>query len=505
MKKESIFILLSTAAYSYLFYEQMAGINFLLFNILLVALLAINKPALLKEKNWLAVVIGCLISSFCIFWYGTWLPTLANITSLLFLAGLSFAPQASLLIAGINSLVTFPFAIPATLFRKSPEAENAPAGYSLGRWPVLITPVFLTVIFFFVYRTINPVFENLTNRINLDFLNGYWLFFTTIGFVLMYAVFSYFPIKSLFAMDQKADDVLVPKAENPSASDIFGLSLQNQLLAGTITFVLLNVLLLFVNGGDIFYLWFAKTLPKGLTMAQYLHDGTDGLIFSIILAVLVILFVFRSHLNFIENNKWLKVLAYGWVAQNIILVLTTAQRNWWTIESSGLTRRRIGVYVYLLLCIIGLLFTLIKVARRKSNTFLFRKNSWAFYAVFIASCPVNWDAAIVNFNYTNYKSNQFQYIDRSYQAELSETSLLPLFKHYAQELQKPSAAHDIFNDVVVTTMYLNYQYLQNEIKESGWQSYSYTKHLTCNEIKKMIDAGQIPPPTQTKKEVTSGD
>ena len=71
MKKNDWAIIISVLLYSILFYDQSAGINFLFFNISIVALLLYRDLSLLKSKAWLSVAAGTLISAFFIFMYGS--------------------------------------------------------------------------------------------------------------------------------------------------------------------------------------------------------------------------------------------------------------------------------------------------------------------------------------------------------------------------------------------------------------------------------------------------
>jgi hypothetical protein len=174
------------------------------------------------------------------------------------------------------------------------------------------------------------------------------------------------------------------------------------------------------------------------------------------------------------------------------MVITTANRNWWIIESSGLTRRRIGVYVYLLLCLIGLATTYLKVMQKKSNWFLFRKNAWAFYGVFIISCFINWDEVIVNYNCKNYKSLELDYIDRTYQAQLSHTCLATLFNYYADEKRETNPAKQVFTPQVISAMYSSLESLEEHDKKAGWQSFCISRHQNLRAIHQMIQKGEVP-------------
>jgi hypothetical protein len=154
-------------------------------------------------------------------------------------------------------------------------------------------------------------------------------------------------VKYIYDADHGTNDDLQPiTLEDHIKSGT--ISVGNLVYTGVLLLAMLNILLATVNGLDIYYLGILHTTPAGITFSQYLHNGTDSLIASIILAVSVILFYFRGYLNFYEGNKWLKALTYLWIAQNIMLVISTAYRNTVYIGDYGLTHKRIGVYVYLI-------------------------------------------------------------------------------------------------------------------------------------------------------------
>jgi Domain of unknown function (DUF4173) len=494
MKKNDIFILIATAAYSYLFYNQSPGINFALLSALIVFLLYIKDRSLLKQPTWLAAALGTLLSSYFVFWWGTALPVLANICSLAILAGFSFDSQSSLLFAAGNTLVSVLVSIPRLFHsaaKQHPAEEAKPS--ILKKIMLLSIPVCIALVFVVIYSYANPIFAKFVDQINFDWISFDWIIFTTIGFFIMFGIFNIYMLR-VNDRDRNASDSLQPITGEEHVLTGSGkwLSADNELLTGAVLFALLNLVLLTVNSLDVYYMWVINRLPDGVTIASFLHDSTDTLIFSILLAIAVLLFVFRGYLNFIENNRWLKTLAYGWIAQNILLVITTANTNWWIIQSTGLTRRRIGVYVYLGLCIIGLITTFIKVALQKSNWFLFRKNAWAFYAVFITACFFNWDEIIVDYNCKNYKALELEYIDRGYQAELSHTCLASLFNYYHQEKSEGKDVHQVFTKPVVNAMYQNYRKLELEIKAEGWQSYCYSKHSNLQRAQRIIDTSDVP-------------
>lgn len=108
MKKNDWAVLTGTAIYSGLFYEQNAGLNFLLYSLAVVALLLWTDPQRIRNKKWSLLAAGTLFSAICITIHGSWLAIFANVVSLLLLSSASFSKGSSLftdLISGIFSLV----------------------------------------------------------------------------------------------------------------------------------------------------------------------------------------------------------------------------------------------------------------------------------------------------------------------------------------------------------------------------------------------------------------
>ena len=64
----------------------------------------------------------------------------------------------------------------------------------------------------------------------------------------------------------------------------------------------------------------------------------------------------------------------------------------------GLTYKRLGVYAFLILAIIGLLISFIKITKQKTNAFLFNQMIWYFYGTILLCSFVNWGNIITHYN-----------------------------------------------------------------------------------------------------------
>jgi len=425
MKKNDWILLISVCLYSFLFYEQSAGINFTIFSLLLASLLFIKDKSLLKNPNWRFAAIGGIVTAILVGYYGNTLCVIANVISLSYLSAMSVSPNSSLLMGLLFSAYSYCssliFMFIAYVERKAnPEPDQK--NNSTKKVALTIIPIIVTAIFFFMYRASNALFDDLASKINFDFISFSWIAFTLGGFILLYGFFYHRKISTLSAMDENASNSLDPK--NNNTISLFGkkLGLDEEEFSGRIMLILLNALLLLVNCLDINFLFIDGKLPKNVNYSEFVHQGIGMLIASILIAIAIILFYFRGALNFYKRNRTLKLLAYFWIIQNAFMLLSTAFRNEMYINEYGLTYKRIGVFVYLLLTLIGLLTTIIKIFKSKSNHFLFRINGILFYSLLVVSCFFSWDDIITSFN-----MKKAHWLEKNYLLELSETNLPQLF------------------------------------------------------------------------------
>jgi hypothetical protein len=514
MKRNDLPIAIATAAFSFLFYNQSAGVNYFIFNILLIILLLLRDSSLIYSKAFLAAAAGCIVSSFFVFWYDTTLPYDADIISLILLAGVSMDRDSSFIIAWLHSLYSIigvgVFML-ADLVRglNSPEVDEGRAEV-FNKVILAVIPIGIFWVFFFIYRAGNPIFDQVAAKINFDFISLPWCFFTIGGFLLMFGFFK----QRIIAVFQKADHETPDELRHVTLEEHLKdstISVANLVYTGVLLLIMLNVLLATVNGLDIYYTGILHTIPAGITLSQYLHNGTNSLIASIILAVAVILFYFRGYLNFYERNKALKIAAYVWIVQNIILIVSTTYRNTIYVSNYGLTHKRIGVYVYLFLCVVGLVTTFIKIRKKKNNRFLFRKNAWIAYMLMIVACPIDWDTVITDFNISRFQSDRTMEIDQRYLADLGHTNLAQLFRYYIVDNKTlhaqidstqsgrsslSSSGYSYAYDMEMKKMlWLNYTDLEKIYGPHSWQSHCMSTSDNLHAVEKMIKDNHLTCPS----------
>jgi hypothetical protein len=423
MKYNDYAIITATAAYSYLFFEQNAGINFLIFSMFLIAIFVIRNRQLTKQKKWLWAAAMTLISAVCVFINSSALSIIANCTSLLLLSAFTVNVKTSAIFSFLFSLFSivssFIYMIIDSVNRSQKQgAENITSkkGYKF----IAVSLVFiLCVLFFVMYKNANPLFAENTKWINLDFISLSWLAFTSGGFLLVYAFYCHRTIPVIENWENNL-------AENNNT----GISEDNKRLeterfSGILLFVFLNLMLLVLNAGDITSIWFKGALPKGVGHSDFVHNGVGMIILSIIIAASLIMFLFRKNFSSIKHFKVLKFLIFAWVIQNLVMLFSTMCRNQIYIETFNLTYKRIGVYVWLSLAAIGLIITFVKVLKEKSNWFLIRTNFALWFSVLVLSSILNWDLVITRYNINNKPTWQ---VDFYYLFSLSDSNIPELLQ-----------------------------------------------------------------------------
>lgn len=498
MKKNDWALLISVFVYGGLFYDQDAGLNFLLFNLLIVGLLIFRQTDLVKNKTWVSVAAGALASSFFIYMYGSALAIWANLFSLFILSALSIDPRTSFLmsifltICSVGSSCVFMFI--DWVNRKRQQVVEVYRRPVYVKFFLFLIPFLIAVLFFFFYQSSNPLFYDFTKDINLEWISIGWIFFTLGGLLLLYGFFHNKILPSFYTWDSRVAMDLTPELASRKNFLNGMMRIENENLSGIILFVMLNSLLLILNVLDINYFLFNGKLPEGVNHKGFVHDGIGTLITSIVVAILIILFYFRGELNYYKPSKWLKVMALLWILQNAFMIFSTAYRNNLYIEESGISYKKIGVYVYLILALIGLATTLVKVVKLKTNMYLFRVNAAVYYYTLVFSCFFNWDVIITNFNIKKY-TDEHKKLEKYFLLDLS-------YKNLPQLLTLPDSAansddfeaRDYYNSSR-GTWYNNYKSgltiklynFMKEYQEMEWPSLCSEKTRTYNDLMRMTD------------------
>ncbi|MDJ0365527.1 DUF4173 domain-containing protein [Hymenobacter sp. H14-R3] len=417
-------LVVATALGDYLFWHEQAGINVLVYMIFLVgahlALLPGYAPVRRTAGFWVAVV-GCLVSGGLVAWYGSAAAGWAALASGLLLVGLVNQPALRLVgsAVGTGLVGMLPAVALVVSSLRAPKGLDGKLrrGWFYGR--LLGLPLLALVVFQTLFAVANPQYGALSAR--LWAVLGNWLgellaavsvphllFLLLCGVAAAGALVAV-PVHFFLDQESRFGELVRRQRDRVASFGVrqphFGhsargpLDLRKEWLAAVVSFGLLNALLLVVNAVDINWLWFGFAPAPGFDLTQFVHEGTYVLIFSILLAVGIMLWFFRRNLNFYQRG--LPALRWGatlWVVQNVVLAVSVGLRNYYYIAYTGLAYKRIGVYGFLFLTLFGLGTVLLKIWQQRSAFSLVRLNSWAAYAVLLLLAAGNWEIWIAEYN-----------------------------------------------------------------------------------------------------------
>ena len=477
MKTTDKLILLSGLAYGVLFYQQDFGLNFLLFSILQLAGVYLISSKEIRSKNWWLAFSGVAIAAAGVLLNGSFLAVFANVVSLFVLAALTVEPKSSLLVTIVQSIYsafTGVIHILSDFTEKVIEKkELSNNSKSFKKIIIFIVSVLVMLIFLGLYRRANPAFLAFTNQIDLSFISMSWIGFTLLGYYFIYQMYKHNRIKELTEFDINTPDSVTAN-EQPSKAEKW-MSADSEFFWAKTLLIMLNVLIGIVLVVDASYLTGLYKLTDSISHSDNVHQGVSALILSIIFAVALILFFFKGRLNFFENNKALRIMAQIWVLQNVVMVMFTGVKNMEYVQEYFLTYKRIGVFIYLTCCIVGLVFTYIKISNVRSNWYLVKRVGWSLYAMSIITPIINWDALIINYNFS-MASEKPENIDLYYLINL------PVENYPLIESKLANFNGEVNPQIkeILSEKYL----LKLEYAQADWRSYNIRKYYAFKTLEK---------------------
>lgn len=491
--KNGIFILAASVCYTFLLYQQGIGVNVMLLNLVLLPSLFIYNKQYLKNKMSLLFASGALFSAVFAFVNGHLLTVIANICSLAFLSISINLKKQTILSSLVHVSYSYFTSIVQIIKRAKAKYLNESSENSNIRKKAVIYISSIVIFFLFIllYQSSNITFRHFIAQLNIQFLSFNLLFFYAISFILMYAFFR--PrVLAILAIYEKHIPLNILPASFQSYTFLGNkIEEETEFKTGIVMLGMLNGLLLLVNVLDLQFLFNANSLPLNITYAEFVHQGIFSLILSIVIAIAIIIWYFRGTQNF-AKQKTLKMLAYLWITQNALMLLSAAYKNNLYINEYSLTYKRIGVYVFLICTLAGLFFTAIKLINKQSNFYLLKNNSLFWYFILILSVPFGWDKTIAEFNITQAENKQ-KAPDLDYLYSLSYQALPSIlnyefspkrqgnleefgkkFYKYRNNVNKP------------TQLLLNLNYLLQNEAGYTWQSYNIERCKGYDELEKCL-------------------
>ncbi|MFH6999136.1 DUF4153 domain-containing protein [Flavobacterium sp. FlaQc-57] len=396
MKKHQI-ILASSLIFTLLFYNESVGVNLAIFGLLLTGSICYFFQDRFTDRSHLILVVTSVLSCLAFAWYGDFASFLALAMSVLFL---QFKTQDSqlkiILIFPLIFLNAFTTLGRVFMFSQWLPARKIHNNFAKKLVAYFVIPAIFLVVFFTAYSFGSAHFSSLLTDYTLDLDIFQVILIGILGFYISFSFWNYWVPETCYEKKEMLDNDFSNIVEVKNQKTFSFLDLDFERKSGEITLVLLNLMLLvFIVTYN--YEQFFEVVEKTKLSADT-HERVNAVIFSIIMAVGVIMFFFKGGFNFDKKATTLKKLAKIWIVLNGILIVSTIIKNSEYVSFFGLTYKRLGVFAFLILAIIGLVFTFLKIRRQKTNAYLVNQMVWYFYGTILLCSFVNWGNLITIYN-----------------------------------------------------------------------------------------------------------
>lgn len=400
--KKNITLFTGVATFVLLFYKQTLALNFSIFCLAIWLLLFYSTALKQRTKTFYWLAVALLFSAVSFAWYGDFISFAALLITTILLGYKTYYPQLNIITAPFSVFINYAsFIVRAPLINKWLTPEKTSGGNILKKLiAYCLIPCFFVSIFLLVYTMSSEKFASFF-IINWDIDLLQILGLSVFGFFVMFCYFHFYVPQFIIAQNSKlADDFPADYLSQKTFS--YGVMDKNFVQkSGEISLVLLNILLLFFI---ITYSIESYARETTGSLSSSVHERVYTLIGSIAMAIAVIMLYFKGAFNFDSNARLLKILSFIWIGLNMVLLITVLTKNMLYVQSYGLTFKRIGVFVFLLLSSIGLLLTTYKLHRKKTNIFLLNRMLWVTYAMLVVFAAVNWSWIVTKYNINNHQS-----------------------------------------------------------------------------------------------------
>jgi hypothetical protein len=314
-----------------------------------------------------------------------------------------------------------PFQLAGDVIRALRRIKRRTSGW-LGWLVAWIVPLSIFAVFLGLFSSANPLIEYQLKRIDLwpllELLKSwrpvFWVFIVCAVWPLLYR-----GAKRRPARQSTADTS--PAATEPSKPDyLLGEKAMSRSL------ILFNALFALQSGLDLTYLWGGANLPGGMGHAEYAHRGAYPLIATALLAAAFVLIAMRPG-GPAENSRLIRPLVLAWIAQNILLVVSSIFRLDLYVAAYSLTYLRLAALIWMVLVATGLVLILLQIMRKKSNSWLLSANAVSLALVLYTCCFLNapWLIASYNVAHCRELGGTGPNLDMKYLESLGSAQTLP--------------------------------------------------------------------------------
>lgn len=228
--------------------------------------------------------------------------------------------------------------------------------------------------------------------------------------------------------------------------------------------ILFNLLFAVQTVLDVIYLWGNAALPADITYAAYAHRGAYPLILTALLAAAFVLIAMKPG-GPAEQSPIIRPLVYLWVAQNVMLAISSILRLDLYVQIYLLTYWRIAAFIWMLLVAIGLVLIVARIALQRTDGWLIRANLITLFGTLYICSLVNFAAVVADYNVSHSRQagGTGVSIDMHYLTLLGPQALPALDK--ALQLQ------DVTNPSLVSHRNCLVERLRQDM--SSWRAWSF--------------------------------
>ena len=225
-------------------------------------------------------------------------------------------------------------------------------------------------------------------------------------------------------------------------ADTTGETTQGALAIARNALIPLNAVFFIYNALDATYLW-AGSPPPGVSERQYAHEGAAWLTATLALLTVVVGVMFRGALAHDARAKLARILAFGWLAQGIVLALGTFRRMSIHITTSGLSNVRILGMFGTAVVVAGLVMVGMKLFKRHTFVWLLRRQLDALVVALLGFALLPTHLLSARINVSRVMEHEYQAlvnVEEQAQETESAAALLPLLDHDDERIRRGVAA-----------------------------------------------------------------
>jgi hypothetical protein len=451
----------ATGFADWLFYEHRIGVSLALFLLALAILSLLTHPSWTSRRETLIAVtvliagVAPLVEAFNV------LSALYGVAALALVVSSQTNPfienLRDRLAAARTLLLTGPFRLLSDVIRSRIWAISPS---QLTAW---VIPLLLGTIFLALFASANPLIENMlaafdpqgaTSRISFMRLL-FWCATVTVIWPFVSLRWENKPTGR--RLDMVEPEPVVAGAD-PFTEQLFGLP---AILRSLVVF---NLLFAVQTTLDLTYLWGGVALPDGMTYASYAHRGAYPLMLTALLAAGFVLLAMRPS-GPAQRIPSIRGLVFVFVAQNVMLVVSSMLRLDLYVETYSLTYWRLATLIWMLLVAVGLVLIVARIALDHSNQWLVLANAVTLALVLYVCAFINfpWVIATYNVAHSREMSGKGVAVDFHYLVHLGPQAL-PAIDHYLDHDGRPCCAWKEQRDGLV---------LRHAAQLDSWRAWSF--------------------------------